>query len=86
LWPKIVQKGIDEFVDHFKNKKTPKKPHRILPSRVAPKVVFDMPGDYGLENLAIPTTQQAMSELRALIPTPQREAYRWVSDAFDVLA
>ncbi|KAJ7475410.1 hypothetical protein B0H11DRAFT_2032889, partial [Mycena galericulata] len=86
LWPKIVQIGLDEFVDYFNNKKTRKQRNRILPSGVAPNVVFDMPGDYGLQNLAIPVTQEAIDELRDLIETSRQEAFRWVSDEFDVLA
>ncbi|KAJ7266659.1 hypothetical protein C8J57DRAFT_1068487 [Mycena rebaudengoi] len=86
LWPKIVQIGLDEFVDYFNNKKTRKQPNRILPSGVAPNVVFDMPEDYGLENLSIPVTQEAIDELRSLIDTPREEAFRWVSDEFDALA
>ncbi|KAJ6481646.1 hypothetical protein C8R45DRAFT_831136, partial [Mycena sanguinolenta] len=71
LWPKIVQIGldIDEFVDYFNNK-TQKQHNRKLPSGVAPNMVFDMPGDYGLQNLAIPVTPAAIEELRAMIETP----------------
>ncbi|KAJ7867117.1 hypothetical protein B0H13DRAFT_2352068 [Mycena leptocephala] len=86
LWSKIVQTGLDEFVDYFNNKKTRKQRNRILPSGVAPNVVFDMPGDYGLENLAIPVTQEVLDELRGLIETPREEAFRWVSDEFDGVA
>ncbi|KAJ7323684.1 hypothetical protein DFH08DRAFT_650902, partial [Mycena albidolilacea] len=86
LWPKIVQIGLDEFVDYFNNKKTRKQHGCILPLGVAPNVVFDMPGDYGLENLAIPVAQEAIDELRTLIDTSREEAYRWVSDEFDALA
>ncbi|KAF8185796.1 hypothetical protein K438DRAFT_1765585 [Mycena galopus ATCC 62051] len=86
LWPKIVQIGLDEFLDYFNNKKTRKQRNRILPSGVAPNVVFDMPADYGLQNLAIPVTQEAIQELRGLIETPREEAFRWVSDEFDMLA
>ncbi|KAJ6449991.1 hypothetical protein C8R45DRAFT_1114394 [Mycena sanguinolenta] len=86
LWPKIVQISLDEFVDYFNNKKTRKQSARILPSGVAPNVVFDMPEDYGLENLAIPVTQEAINALRSLIDTPRKEAFRWVSDDFDALA
>ncbi|KAF8185327.1 hypothetical protein K438DRAFT_1508802, partial [Mycena galopus ATCC 62051] len=86
LWPKIVQIGLDEFVDYFDNKKTRKQSGRILPSGVAPNVVFDMPEDYDLENLAIPVTQAAIDELRSLIDTPRGEVFRWVSDEFDALA
>ncbi|KAJ7792691.1 hypothetical protein B0H14DRAFT_3160043 [Mycena olivaceomarginata] len=68
------------------NKKTRKQRGRILPSGVAPNVVFDMPGDYGLENLAIPVAQEAIDELRTLIETSREEAYRWVSDEFDALS
>ncbi|KAJ7443589.1 hypothetical protein B0H11DRAFT_1825734 [Mycena galericulata] len=83
LWPKIVQIGLDEFVDYFNNKKTRKQRGCILPSGVAPNVVFDMPGNYGLENLAIPVAQEAIDELRTLIDTSREEAYR---DEFDALA
>ncbi|KAJ6527428.1 hypothetical protein B0H19DRAFT_1385429 [Mycena capillaripes] len=86
LWPKIIQIGHDEFVDYFNNKKTRKQRNRILPSGVAPNVVFDMPSNYGLQNLAIPVTQEAIEELRALIPTSRQKALRWVSDEFDALA
>ena len=73
-------------MDYFNNKKTRKQRNRILPSGVAPNVVFDMPANYGLENLAIPVTQAALDELRSLIDTPREEALRWVSDEFDVIA
>ncbi|KAJ7429792.1 hypothetical protein B0H11DRAFT_2181067 [Mycena galericulata] len=86
LWPKIVQIGLDEFVDYFNNQKTRKQSGRILPSGVAPNVVFDMPEEYGLENLAIPITQVAVDELRSLIDTPREDTFRWVSDEFDALA
>ncbi|KAJ7497927.1 hypothetical protein B0H11DRAFT_2384858 [Mycena galericulata] len=87
LWSKIVQTGLDEFIDYFNNlKKTRKQRNRILPSGVAPNVVFDMPANYGLENLAIPVTQAALDELRGLIDTPREDAFRWVSDGFDEVA
>ena len=86
LWPKIVQIGLDEFVDYFNNKRTRKQHNRILPSGVAPNVVFDMPGDYGLENLAIPVMQEAINELRASIDTPREDAFRWVLEDFAVVA
>ncbi|KAJ7460384.1 hypothetical protein B0H11DRAFT_1872512 [Mycena galericulata] len=86
LWSKIVQTGLDEFVDYFNNKKTRMQRNRILPSGVAPNVVFDMPANYGLENLAIPVTQAALDELRGLIDTPREDAFRWVSDEFDEVA
>ncbi|KAJ7157498.1 hypothetical protein C8R46DRAFT_909396 [Mycena filopes] len=86
LWSQIVQIGLDEFVDYFNNKKTRKQHGRILPSGVAPNVVFDMPANYGLENLAIPVTQVALDELRSLVETPREDAFRWVSDEFDGVA
>ncbi|KAJ7849498.1 hypothetical protein B0H14DRAFT_3668187 [Mycena olivaceomarginata] len=86
VWPKIVQIGLDEFLDYFNNKKTRKQRNRILPSGVAPNVVFDMPADYGLHNLAIPVPQEAVQQLRGLIETPREEVFRWVSDEFDMLA
>ncbi|KAJ6506647.1 hypothetical protein C8R45DRAFT_1208692 [Mycena sanguinolenta] len=63
-------------------------PHKtcFLPSGIAPNVVFDMPGDYGLQNLAIPITPAVIEELRAMIETLREEAFRWVSDEFNVLA
>ncbi|KAK7007188.1 hypothetical protein R3P38DRAFT_3598997 [Favolaschia claudopus] len=86
LWSKIVQVGLDEFLDYFNNQKTRKQPGRILPSGVAPNVVFDMPQDYGLENLAVPVAQEAIDALRGLIDTPRSEALRWVPDVFNDLA
>lgn len=44
-----------------------------------------MPEDYGLENITIPVTQEAIDELRGSIETPREEAFRWVSDDFDAL-
>ncbi|KAK6991679.1 hypothetical protein R3P38DRAFT_2786650 [Favolaschia claudopus] len=78
LWSKIVQISLDEFVDYFNNKKTRRQRARILPSGVAPNVnvVFDMPQDYGLENLAIAVPQAAIDQLRDLIDTPRSEALR----------
>ncbi|KAJ7872004.1 hypothetical protein B0H14DRAFT_3131698 [Mycena olivaceomarginata] len=74
LWPKIVQIGLDEFVDYFNNQKLASSP------------VESSPREYGLENLAIPVTQVVVDELRSLIDTPREDAFRWVSDAFDALA
>ncbi|KAJ6464999.1 hypothetical protein C8R45DRAFT_790264, partial [Mycena sanguinolenta] len=74
---KIVQ-IVDEFVDYFNNKKTRKQPNRKLPSGVAPNVVSDMPGDYSLQNLAIPVTPAVIEELQAMIETPREEAFCWV--------
>jgi hypothetical protein len=82
----MVQIGLDESIDYFNNKKTRKQHSRILPSGVTPNVVFDMPANYGLENLAIPVTQAAVDELRSLIDTPRKDAYRWVSGEFDEVA
>ncbi|KAF8131323.1 hypothetical protein K438DRAFT_1788317 [Mycena galopus ATCC 62051] len=76
LWPKIVQIGLDEFLDYFNNEKTRKQRNRILPSSVAPNVVFDMSADYGLQNLAIPVTHEAIQELCGLIETSREEAFR----------
>jgi hypothetical protein len=45
-----------------------------------------MPGDYGLQNLAIPVPPAAIEELRGMIEAPREEAFRWVSDEFNVLA
>ena len=73
-------------MDYFNNKKTRKQRNRIVPSGVAPNVVFDMPANYGLENLAILVTQAALGELRSLIDTPRDDTYRRVSDEFDELA
>ncbi|KAK7037052.1 hypothetical protein R3P38DRAFT_2517000, partial [Favolaschia claudopus] len=84
LWSKIVQVGLDEFLDYFNNQKTRKQPG--LPSGVAPNVVFDMPQDYGLENLAVPVAQEAIDALRGLIDTPRSEALRWIPDLFNGLA
>ncbi|KAJ7801551.1 hypothetical protein B0H14DRAFT_2615151 [Mycena olivaceomarginata] len=78
--------GLDEFVDYFNNKRTRKQQNRILPSGVAPNVVFDIPSDYGLENLAIPVMQEAIDELRALIDTPREDTLCWVSEDFAVVA
>ncbi|KAJ7878562.1 hypothetical protein B0H14DRAFT_2342001, partial [Mycena olivaceomarginata] len=86
LWSKIVQIGLDEFLDYFNNKKTPKQRNRILPSGVAPNVVFNMPADYSLQNLAILVPQEAVQGLRGLIETLCEEVFRWVSDEFDMLA
>ncbi|KAJ7797899.1 hypothetical protein B0H14DRAFT_2245635, partial [Mycena olivaceomarginata] len=86
LWPKIDQIGLDEFLDYFNSKKTRKQRNRILPSGFAPNGVFDMPADYGLQNLAISVPQEAVQELRGLIETLREEVFRWVSDEFDMLA
>ncbi|KAK6996369.1 hypothetical protein R3P38DRAFT_2565983, partial [Favolaschia claudopus] len=86
LWSKIVQVGLDEFLNYFNNQKTRKQPGRILPLGVAPNVVFDMPQDYGLENLAVPVAQEAIDALRGLIDTPRSEALCWVPDVFNDLA
>ncbi|KAJ7346267.1 hypothetical protein DFH08DRAFT_1008322, partial [Mycena albidolilacea] len=84
--PKIVQIQLDEFLNYFNNKKTCKQRNQILPSGVASNVVFDMPADYGLQNLAIPVPQEIVQELRGLIETSREEVIHWVSDEFDMLA
>ncbi|KAJ7737582.1 hypothetical protein B0H14DRAFT_2346986, partial [Mycena olivaceomarginata] len=86
LWPKIIRIGLDELLDYFNNNKTRKQRNRILPSGVAPNVVFDMLADYGLQNLATPVPQEAVQELRGLIETLREEVFCWVPDEFDMLA
>ncbi|KAJ7588666.1 hypothetical protein C8J56DRAFT_785419 [Mycena floridula] len=86
LWPKIVQNSLDLFMDYFNNNKTKKQKGKLLPSGVAPNVVYDFPKEYGLENVGQPVDIAAIQILRAEIPVSRTESYRWVTDEFDAIA
>lgn len=84
--PKAVQARINEFIDYFNNHKIRAQQNKVLPSGEAPQVIFDNPADFGLENLKVDVTQEAIDIMRAQIATPREEAFCWVTDEFDALA
>ncbi|KAJ7577176.1 hypothetical protein C8J56DRAFT_1113742 [Mycena floridula] len=86
LWPQIIQRSVDQFVDFFNKKRTRNQKAKSMPSKVSPKTIFEIPEEYGLQDLRLPVPQHAINTLQAEIPTSRHEAFRWVSDKFAELA
>ncbi|EEB90143.1 hypothetical protein MPER_11689 [Moniliophthora perniciosa FA553] len=86
LWSKIVQKRVNEFVDHWDNHITRKQSASNLPNGVSPRMVFDFPANFGMRMCGQKVKQEDIDELRATIPKSQVECFRWVSEEFEEAA
>ncbi|KAE9403507.1 hypothetical protein BT96DRAFT_990167 [Gymnopus androsaceus JB14] len=86
IWPKIVQAGVNEFIEYWNNHKTRIQKKSNLPSGVAPNIIFDFPATYGLRNCGTPVDLQDIEALRQTIPRSRAECFHWVSDEFDTAA
>ncbi|ESK87185.1 hypothetical protein Moror_5856 [Moniliophthora roreri MCA 2997] len=70
LWSKIVQKRVDEFVDHWDNHLTRRHSVSNLSSGVSPRMVFDFPAHFGMRMCGQKVSQEDINELQATIPKP----------------
>ncbi|KAJ3749794.1 hypothetical protein EV360DRAFT_56777 [Lentinula raphanica] len=86
LWPKIVQKHLDEFKVMFNTNATRYQRDKVLPSGVSPEIVYDFPQMYNFKFVDCQVAPEAVEELRKGIPVSREEVFRWVSDEFDLLA
>ncbi|KAJ7465857.1 hypothetical protein B0H11DRAFT_1733608 [Mycena galericulata] len=48
LWPKIIQRSLDEFVDYWNNHKIRTQRNKLLPSGFSPNYICDFPEKFGL--------------------------------------
>ncbi|KAJ7442920.1 hypothetical protein B0H11DRAFT_1748761, partial [Mycena galericulata] len=86
LWPKIIQRSLDQFVDYWNNHTIRTQRNKLLPSGFSPNYICDFPDKFGLTHFGVPAPQNLVDSLRVNIPKPRAECYRWVSDEFDVRA
>ncbi|KAL0062901.1 hypothetical protein AAF712_010222 [Marasmius tenuissimus] len=86
LWPRIVQRSLDDFIEYWNNHPTRNHRRGNLPSGVRPQLVYDFPEHFGLYNCGIRVDQEDIQVLRATIPRSREECFRWVPDEFDVAA
>ncbi|KAJ7109628.1 hypothetical protein C8R43DRAFT_904761 [Mycena crocata] len=86
VWPKIVQRSLDEFVEYWNNHKIRTQRNKLLPSGFSPNYVCDFPDKFGLTHFGVPAPQQFVDALRENIPKPRAECYRWVSAEFEMQA
>ncbi len=82
LWPQIIQNATNAYVEWFNNHRIRKQKNKLLPDRVSPQRVYDLPHLYGLQDLRIQIPKEAVMDLRKQIETPKEETLRWVSDEF----
>ncbi|KAJ7758934.1 hypothetical protein DFH07DRAFT_701626, partial [Mycena maculata] len=83
LWPRIVQRSLDKFVDYWNNHKIRTQCNKLLPSGFSPNYVCDFPDKFGLTHFGVPAPQHFVDALRENIPRSRAECYRWVSDEFE---
>ncbi|KAJ6580235.1 hypothetical protein B0H10DRAFT_1962623 [Mycena sp. CBHHK59/15] len=86
LWPKIIQRSLDEFVNYWNNHKIRKQRNKLLPSGFSPNYICDFPERFGLTHFAAPAPQHLVDALRENIPKSRAECYRWVPDEFEAEA
>lgn len=86
LWPKIVQRHLDDLKQSFNYNATRYQRNKKLPSGVAPQIVYDFPDRYGLEFLGCEVDPAAIETLRSGVGISREEAFRWVSEEFDAWA
>ncbi|KAJ6473079.1 hypothetical protein C8R45DRAFT_1163468, partial [Mycena sanguinolenta] len=79
LWPKIIQRSLDDFIDYWNNHKIQTQRNKLFPSGVAPNYIWDFPEKFGLTHLGVAASPQSIATLRQNIPK-SRECYCWVSD------
>ncbi|KAJ6491125.1 hypothetical protein C8R45DRAFT_1062181 [Mycena sanguinolenta] len=83
LWPKIIQRCLDDFVNYWNNHKIRTQHNKLLPSGVSPNYICDFPEKFGLVHFGVPAPQHLVDTLRQNIPKSREECYQWVSDEFD---
>jgi hypothetical protein len=80
-----VQGSLDAFVNYFNKRKIRSQPESPLPSNVTPTQIMACPADYQMTDCRINVPPQLVNDLRSRLP-PKSEAYRWVSDEFEIEA
>lgn len=86
LWPRIVQRHLDEFTLYWNTHRVRSQHKKALPSGTTPNNIFFNPAAFNLENVAVPIPQEAVDALRARLPLSRNEALKWVEPEFDEAA
>jgi hypothetical protein len=76
LWPKIIQRSLDDFVNYWNNHKIRTQRNKLLPSGVSPNYIGDFPENFGLVHFGVPAPQHLVDTLRQNIPKSREECYR----------
>ncbi|KAJ6447916.1 hypothetical protein C8R45DRAFT_850605, partial [Mycena sanguinolenta] len=80
LWPKIIQCGLDDFIDYWNNHKIRTQRNKLLPSGVSPNYIWDFPEKFGLTHFGVSAPPQSIATLWQSILKSCNECYRWVSE------
>lgn len=89
VWPKtIVQAQLDAFIAYWNSHVIRSQRAKYLPSGGSPNEVFDNPLKFGYEDRSIAVPSDMIATLRAKVneDLPREEAFRWVSDSFEIYA
>lgn len=82
LWPKILQRQLDAFVEYWNNHRIRSQPNKPNISGTTPRHAFTCPGSLGGQDCRIPVEKATVDALRAEIPVSHVDAMRWVDDCF----
>uniref|UniRef100_A0A0W0G967 Uncharacterized protein n=1 Tax=Moniliophthora roreri TaxID=221103 RepID=A0A0W0G967_MONRR len=85
LWPKIVQHVLDSYVQYWNRHQVYRQGESTMPSGATPNQVMICPEDYGLRDIGIYVTPEAIQELHQCLPNC-KEVFHWVNDEFECLA
>ncbi|KAJ7712628.1 hypothetical protein B0H16DRAFT_1254998, partial [Mycena metata] len=86
MWPQIVQRSLDDFVNYWNDHKIRTQRNKLLPSGVSSNYIYDFPEQCGLTNFTTSVDADLVEALRENIPKSRQECYRWVSDEFEAKA
>ncbi|KAJ7758877.1 hypothetical protein DFH07DRAFT_1024298 [Mycena maculata] len=86
LWPRIIQRSLDQFIDYWNKHKIRSQRNKVLPSGFSPNYICDFPDRFGLTHFGVPAPQHLVDAPRENIPKSRVECYRWVSDEFEAQA
>ncbi|KAL1684694.1 hypothetical protein GGG16DRAFT_119559 [Schizophyllum commune] len=82
LWPKIVQRALDQFRQYWNLHQTRRQPGKPNPSGRTPDYIWRYHAELGYPSVGVYVPPEVMQEMRALLPLTREEAYRWVEDDF----
>jgi len=86
IWPPVVQKRLDYFVDYWNSHRVRSQKKKLMPSGTTPMNIFTTPAKYGGARLSQPVSLECIQELRNNLSETREEAFRWVEDDFAAAA
>ena len=83
VWSRIVQACADDFRDYWNTHKIRHQAEKVLPSGVAPCVVFDFPECYSLKDCGVPIDLAVVAAFRKDVTKSRDECFTWVDAGFE---